>query len=171
MAALIRPRIWFFFVALACAGMLGYGLYLQHVHFLDPCPLCVLQRLAFIWIGAVALVAAVHDPAPRVSALYGGLLGLGGLAGAGVAGRHLWLQSLSPDQVPDCGMALNYMLDTMPFTQVLKEVFYGSGECAEVAWSFLGLSMPGWTLVWYSGLTVGTIVIVIMASKAGKREL
>lgn len=165
MAVFFRPRIWFFLVALACAGMVSYALYLQHVQFLEPCPLCVFQRVAFMWMGAVALVAALHNPGVAGRWVYGGLMALGGVAGVAIAGRHLWLQNLPPDQVPDCGMGLNYMLDTLPFTEVLAEVFYGSGECAEVEWQFLGLSMPGWTLLWYVGITIVTIFVLIRARK------
>ncbi|MBT8058624.1 MAG: disulfide bond formation protein B [Xanthomonadales bacterium] len=146
--------------------MLSYALYVQHVDFLDPCPLCVFQRMVYMWIGAVALVAAIHGPAGVGRWVYGWLVILGGATGMAIAGRHLWLQSLPADQVPDCGMGLNYMLDTMPFLQVLQEVFYGSGECAEVYWRFLGLSMPGWTFVWYLVFTIGTIVVLVHASRA-----
>jgi disulfide bond formation protein DsbB len=166
MALLFQPRIWFLFLALACAGMLSFALYVQHVDFVDPCPLCVFQRMAYMWIGAVALLAFIHNPAGGGRWAYGTLIAAGGVMGMSIAGRHLWLQNLPPDQVPDCGMGLNYMLDTMPFMQVLSEVFYGSGECAEVYWRFLGLSMPGWTFVWYTVFTVGTIVVLIKAKSA-----
>lgn len=163
---LFRPRPWFFFVTLACAGMLGYALYVQHFDFIDPCPLCVLQRAAYMFIGAVALVAFVHNPSGPGRIFYGALVTLGAVAGLSVAGRHLWLQSLPADQVPDCGMGLNYMLETMPFTDVLREVFYGSGECADVHWTFLGLSMPGWTFFWYLVFALGTIVVLRKAGAA-----
>ena len=165
MMFLFRPRMWFLFIALSCAGMLSYALYVQYVDFLDPCPLCVLQRMVYMWLGAVALVAFIHNPKSIGKWVYGGLVVAGGVVGASIAGRHLWLQSLPPDQVPDCGMGLNYMLETMPFSEVLSEVFYGSGECAEVYWTFLGLSMPGWSFVWYMAFTVGTIAILAMANK------
>jgi disulfide bond formation protein DsbB len=163
---LLRPRPWFLFVAVACAGMLAYALYLQHALFIDPCPLCVFQRLAFIWIGTVALVAAIHNPGGIGRLVYGALLVTGAAAGISVATRHLWLQSLPADQVPDCGMGLNYMLDTLPVTQVLAEVFRGSGECAEVDWTFLGLSMPGWTFLWYLAFAAGTILVLLKAKAA-----
>jgi disulfide bond formation protein DsbB len=166
MAVIFRPRIWFLLVALACAGMISYALYVQHVLFIDPCPLCVFQRIAFIWIGAVALLAFLHNPAGTGRWIYTGLLALGGIAGAAIAGRHVWLQHLPADQVPDCGMGLNYMLETMPFSAVLAEVFHGSGECAEIDWTFLGLSMPNWGLLVYTGLTIATIIIVARAGKA-----
>lgn len=160
MIMLFRPRPWFFFVAFACAGLLGYALYVQHVEFLDPCPLCILQRAAFLWIGFFALAALIHNPGLVGRRIYGGAIVLGAIAGAAIAGRHVWLQGLPPDQVPDCGMGLNYMLDTMPFAEVMREVFYGSGECATIDWTFLGLSMPSWTLIWYIGLGVITLGVV-----------
>lgn len=165
MAFLFRPRFWFLFVALSCASMLGYGLYVQHVLFIDPCPLCVLQRLAFIWIGVVGLLAAIHNPGQTGRWVYTAVLVLGSLTGIIIAGRHVWLQSLPPELVPGCGMGLNYMLETMPFASVLKEVFYGSGECAEVDWTLLGLSMPNWSLLWYIGFAIATIFIVARAGK------
>ena len=167
MAMIFRPRIWFLLVALACAAMISYALYVQHILFIDPCPLCVFQRVAFMWIGAVALLAFLHNPAGIGRWLYTGLLVLGSAVGAGIAGRHVWLQHLPADQVPDCGMGLNYMLETMPYSEVLSEVFYGSGECAEVDWAFLGLSMPNWSLMVYIGLIVVTIYVMARAGKAG----
>ncbi len=166
MRFLFRPRFWFLLIALASAGMIGFALYVQHVEFIDPCPLCVFQRLAFIWIGAWALLAAVHGPTGWGRWVYGAAVVLGGLGGLSVAGRHLWLQSLPADQVPDCGMGLNYMLETMPFTDVLAQVFYGSGECAEIHWTFLTLSMPAWTFFWYLVFTLGTIVMLWKAKSA-----
>ena len=163
MQSMLSTRIWYFFVALACAALLGYGFYVQHVDFLDPCPLCVFQRVAFMWMGAVALIAALHNPSGVGRWVYGSLVLIGGVTGAGIAWRHVWLQSLPPDQVPDCGMGLNYMVETMPFTDVLKEVFYGSGECAEIVWSFMGLSMPSWTLIWFAGLTIMTLLVMLKA--------
>ncbi|MEE8495526.1 MAG: disulfide bond formation protein B [Xanthomonadales bacterium] len=166
MVSILRPRICFLLVAAVCAALLGYGLYLQHVLFLEPCPLCIFQRMVFMWIGAVSLLAFLHNPAVKGYWIYSGLVMLGALVGTAVAGRHLWLQSLPPNQVPDCGMSLNYMLETMPFFEVLSEVFYGSGECADINWAFLGLSMPGWTLFWYIGLAIATIVVLVKNNAA-----
>ncbi len=157
----LNARAWFLTVAVCCAALLGYAIYVQHAMFLDPCPLCIFQRVAFMWIGAVALLAAIHNPAATGRWIYAFLVFLGCVAGAVIAGRHVWLQSLPPDQVPDCGMGLNYMLDTMPFADVLKQVFYGSGECAQIDWTFLGISMPGWTLAWYIGFALVTLVVVV----------
>ncbi|HSM29463.1 MAG TPA: disulfide bond formation protein B [Woeseiaceae bacterium] len=135
-----------------CCGLMGFALFAQHVLLLDPCPLCVFQRVAVISIGIVFLVAALHNPHGAGRIVYAVLLVLAAGAGAAVAGRHAWLQRLPPDQVPSCGPGLDYMLDTLPFTEVLSNVFRGSGECAEIVWQFLGLSMPGWVLVWMIAL-------------------
>lgn len=169
MTKIFNARIWFLLVAVSCAALLGYAMYVQHAMFLDPCPLCIFQRVAFLWIGAFALLAAIHNPAATGRWIYTVLVLLGCAFGIAIAGRHVWLQSLPPDQVPECGMGLNYMLDTMPFADVLKQVFYGSGECAEIDWSFLGISMPGWTLVWYIGIALFTLAVVTLQSR--QREL
>lgn len=165
MNKIFQPRIWFLFAFLACAGMLAFALYKQHMDFVDPCPLCILQRLCFLWIGLVGLVAAIHGPARTGQWIYGVLVMLGGGIGMMLAGRQVWLQSLPADQVPDCGMGLNYMLDTMPVLDALREVFYGSGECADVLWTFLGISIPGWALIWFVIFTAGTIGILIFSKK------
>ena len=161
MKNLLRARTWFLFAALSAGGLLAWALYKQHVDFLDPCPLCILQRLAFMWVGVVGLVAAIHGPGRVGQWVYGVLLALGSITGIVLAGRHVWLQSLPLDQVPDCGMGLNYMLDTMPVLEVLREVFYGAGECAEVLWTFFGISIPGWSLIWFAFYTFATFFILL----------
>jgi disulfide bond formation protein DsbB len=140
-----------------CAALVGYALYAQHVGGLQPCPLCVFQRIALIALGLVLLAAAVHAPGARGARLYGVLAGVCALAGIAVAGRHLWLQSLPPEAVPACGPGLGYLLDTFPLAEALKQVFSGSGECAVVDWTFLGLSMPGWLLVWFIALGAAAV--------------
>lgn len=138
----------------ACAGMMIYALYAQYFLELAPCPLCVFQRIAVIAMGVVFLVAALHKPGRTGSIVYSILLLLGAAGGAAVAGRHVWLQNLPPDKVPACGPGLDFMLDSFPLAEVLKMVLSGSGECAEVSWSLLGLSMPTWVLIAVCGLAI-----------------
>lgn len=133
---------------LICAGMMAFALYAEYQLFMEPCPLCVFQRIAVIGMGLAFLLLAAHNPSPGwARRFYLGLLSLFAVFGVVVAGRHVWLQSLPPDKVPSCGPGLDYMLDTFPFSEALKMVFTGSGECADVDWSLLGLSMPAWVLV------------------------
>jgi len=156
----ITPRVWYLFVVFCCVLLLGFALYNQYVDYLDPCPLCVFQRLVFIWMGAFALLAAIHNPGRTGLRIYAWLAASGAVLGAAIAGRHIWLQSLPADEVPECGPGLNYMLDNFPLTEVLASVLRGSGSCAEVIWSFMGMSMPMWTLIWYTGLGLVTLWVV-----------
>ena len=165
MTKFLQPRLWFLFAFLMCAGMLAWALYKQHVDFLDPCPLCILQRIAFMWIGAVGLVAAIHGPGKAGQWAYGILLMAGGGVGMFLAGRHVWLQNLPPEAISDCGMGLNYMLDTMPVLEVAREVFYGAGECSEILWTLLGISLPGWSFIWFAIFTVGTIGVLLFSNR------
>ena len=155
-----RRRAGFALGALLCAGLMGYALYAQYVLGLEPCPLCVFQRIAIIACGVVFALGAIHNPA-RVGAIVYAVLGfLFASAGAAVAMRHVWLQSLPPSEVPACGPGLNYMLETLPFTEVLSKVFVGSGECANVDWIVFGLSMPAWTLVWFVVIMAASLALI-----------
>jgi disulfide bond formation protein DsbB len=140
-----------------CAGLLGFALYAQHGLGLEPCPLCIFQRVALLVLALVLLVAALHGPGALGGRVYGALAGLCALAGIAVAGRHVWLQSLPPERVPSCGPGLGYLLDTFPLGEALKQVFSGSGECAKVDWTFLGLSMPAWVLAWFLLLGIAAV--------------
>ena len=136
----------------ACVGLMAYALFAEHVLGLEPCPLCVFQRIAVIALGLVFLVAALHNPAGKGRIVYAVLIFLAAAEGVVVAGRHLWLQNLPEDKVPACGPDLGYMVGNFPFSDMLKMVFTGSGECASISWQFLGLSMPAWVLISVLGL-------------------
>jgi len=147
-ATLLTPRVVFAGVFAACAALIGFALYLQHVEVLEPCPMCILQRYAFIAIAGVALVGALHGPRGPMLYLYGGLALLFAVAGGGVALRHSWLQRF-PVESFSCGADLDYLLNTLPFAQALPAIFAGTGECSKVAWRFLGFSIPEWAFVWF----------------------
>jgi disulfide bond formation protein DsbB len=131
----------------ACACLLAYAYYAQSVLHLEPCPLCIFQRIGVFAIGIVFLVAAAHDPVSWGKRVYAALLGLAALATSGVALRHLYIQSLPPGTIPACGASLDFMLKVFSLSEVLVKVLSGSGECAKIGWRFLGLSMPGWVLI------------------------
>lgn len=133
---------------LACVALMGYALYSQHVLGLEPCPLCVFQRVGVIAAGIVFLIGALWNPVKGFGCRFiAFMLALTTGTTAAIAGRHVWLQNLPEDQVPACGAGLDFMLDTLPLKQVLSQVFTGSGECAEVSWRFLGLTMPSWVII------------------------
>ncbi len=137
---------------LACLGLLGYAGYAQDVLRLDPCPLCIFQRVGIAVTAAMFLLALLHHPRGAGARVYGGLIALPALATLAVAARHVWIQHQPAGSVPSCGATLDYLLDVFPLTQVVRKVLAGSGECATVDWRFLGLSMPAWVVVASAGL-------------------
>lgn len=158
---IVTNRILFLGVFLVCLGLLAFGLYLQHVVHLDPCPLCILQRVAFIVIGAVALAAVIHRPGRRGWTVYGSLLTLVSVVGGGIAAWQVYLQHLPKNLVPQCGPGLDYMLEALPLSKILPMIFKGSGECAEVTWTFLGLSIAEWALGWFLLFAIAGVVAFI----------
>lgn len=135
--------------ALACAGLLAFGYYLQYVRGLEPCPLCLVQRGFFYLVLATCALAALHGRGPRVYAIFAFVFAAGG---AGIAARQVWLQHLPPDKVPQCGPDLYFMLENFPLSQTLQKLIRGTGECAVVDWTFLGLSIAEWSLGWFLAL-------------------
>jgi protein dithiol:quinone oxidoreductase len=131
----------------ACLGLLGYAWYAQAVLGLEPCPLCIFQRVGVAAIAVLFLLAGLHHPTSWGARVYGALLVVASLMTMAIAGRHLWIQHQPEGSVPACGAGLSYMMQIFPLTDVIRKVLTGSGECAKVTWSFLGLSMPGWVMM------------------------
>lgn len=153
-----RPRWAFSALALICAAFIGYALYLQHFEFQDPCPLCLVQRGFYIVLLVVGVSVALHGKAIRA---HGWVAAFAAAGGAITAGRQVWLQHLPKDQVPQCGPDLYYMIDNFPLTKMLGLLFKGSGQCAEVSWRFLGLSIAEWSLVWFSVFLVVALIYAV----------
>ena len=143
---------------LICLTGLGFAYHAQFYLGLEPCPLCIFQRLALFGLGVIFLLATLHNPADWGAKVYGALLGLSAAAGSGISARHVWLQHLPPEETPRCGPGLDYLLETLPLSETVREVLTGSGECAQVDWTLLGLSMPQWTLLLFLGLGVVGVV-------------
>jgi disulfide bond formation protein DsbB len=139
-------------VFLGCVSCLSFSYYVQHYQGFEPCPLCIFQRLALLAVTLMFLAATLHNPHEWGAKVYGALMGLAAVIGAGVAARHVWLQQLPPEEAPRCGPGLDYMLQAFPMTEMIQEVLTGSGECAEIDWTLLGFSMPMWTLALFIGL-------------------
>lgn len=164
---MITPRLVFLFIFLACAGLMGFGLYLQYFQVLEPCVLCMVQRLFFILLGFTALVAFLHNPAQIGTRVYAVLTALFSVFGAGIAGRQIWLQHLPPDKVPECGPDLFFMLETYPLTEALMTALKGTGDCAKVAWTFLGFSIPEWAIVIFIGIFLVSIFMILKPQQEG----
>jgi disulfide bond formation protein DsbB len=129
--------------------MVAYALWSQQFMGLIPCPLCIFQRVAMSALGLAFLLAALPpDGALTARRCLAVLVGLAALVLGGISARHVVIQNLPEGSVPACGATLDYMLDVFPLTDVLRKVLTGSGECAKIDWTFLGLSMPGWVLAW-----------------------
>ncbi|MBL4622290.1 MAG: disulfide bond formation protein B [Immundisolibacteraceae bacterium] len=165
MNGLFGRRRWYALLVLTVIGLVAAAIGLQIQLDLDPCPLCIAQRIVFFSLGGWFLIAALHGPQGWGRWVYGGVSTLIGLIGVGISGRHVWLQSLPADQVPSCGPGLEFILDAFPLMDALQLILQGSGECAELSWSFLGLSMPGWALVWFVVLIIAGMVPVTQRFK------
>jgi disulfide bond formation protein DsbB len=151
---MLNPLHWSYRAAhaaglLACVALLAYALHVQFDLHIEPCPLCILQRIAFMALGLLYLLAALQAPRGRGRRVYVALIAIAALAGIAVAARQLWLQSQPPDPFASCGAPLPYLMQTLPLGEVLRKVFTGSGDCAVVNWRFLGLAMPFWSLLCY----------------------
>ena len=150
----LRSRLLLAAPAAVCAVLLGTGYYLQYFEGQDPCPLCLVQRGFYYGVLIVSALAALHRPGRLGGRLYCGAGTLLAAGGFGVAARQVWLQHLPPDQVPACGPDLFFMMENFPLSRILQKVFYGSGQCAEVNWRFLGLSIAEWSLACFAGLAL-----------------
>ena len=148
-----------------CVGLLGFGLYLEHSLGLEPCPLCIFQRVAYILIAGVSFIYVIHNPGNFFATIYGGLVFIISVCGAGIAGRQIWLQHLPEDKIPECGPGLEYILDAFPIADALRLILSGSGECAEVQWRFLGLSIAEWSILCFVSLSITSLAMLIRRKK------
>jgi disulfide bond formation protein DsbB len=157
--------------ALACAGMLGYAIYAEKVLGLQPCPLCMFQRVCIGALGLVFLLAGLHRVRYYGAIVYGAFILVVAGAAIWVAGRHVWIQAQPPGTVPACGAPLDTLMQMFPLLEVVRKVMTGGGECGTIDWTFLGLSMPMWVLI--SASTLALIGLVnnafLPVRSAGRR--
>jgi len=151
-------RPYYFLLFFICHELLVAAYYFEFYLGLEPCPLCMVSRATVFMLGISFLLAALHDPKGIVRKIYHVAFSLISLLGLFISGRHTYLQYLPADEVPSCGPGLEYMLDTLPMSDVLKEVLHGSGECAEVSWRFLSLSMPEWMIIVFTGFFILVVI-------------
>ncbi len=145
-----------------CAASMAVALfYFQHHLGLEPCPLCIFQRIAAIITGLIFLIGLIHGPRGLARRVYGGLLTLASLAGIGIAGRHVWLQYFADPDSLGCGPGLQFMLQNNPLSKVIADVLKGTGDCGEIVWTLFGISIPGWTLLLFLvllGVSLGILL-------------
>ncbi len=146
-------RQTFALITLGCVGLMLVGLYMQYVMKMIPCALCITQRIFIISVGVSALLGFLHNPTGYGQKIYAGLCIIFAVIGGSFSSRQIYLQSLPADQVPACGPDIAYMFDNFPLADAFSLLLRGDGNCAEVSWMFLGLTIPGWTLVAFVGLT------------------
>ena len=158
----LNPFAWtnrsaFFVAFLVCAGLLGYALYAQFVLHYEPCMLCMVQRYLLGALGLSALVAAIHAPKSSGWKVYGALCALWSALGVYIAGRHVYLQSLPPEELDGCGTSFQYALENYDSLKFLKTIFIRDQDCGTIDWTFLGLSMPNWVLFFFVGFFIASI--------------
>jgi disulfide bond formation protein DsbB len=165
----LTPRLGYLAGFLMSGGLIAYAYYLQYYEYQNPCPLCIMQRVVYFALSVVFLTGALHGPRRTGAGVYSALLTLISLVGAGIATRHVWLQHLPKDKVPECGPGLSYILDRFPLMDAFAKIFRGSGECAEASWKLVGLSIAEWSLVWFILLGAFAVMIALAARKQQAR--
>ena len=160
----LQPRQINLIVFLLVGALIGYAAYSIKILGLEACTLCITQQFFYCVIGVTSFVAFLHNPLGPLVRLYSGFIFLCAIVGAWIAGRQVWLQSLPEDEVPLCGPPLEYIIEVFPFADVLNALFMGDGNCAEISWQFLGLSMAGWSFIWFG-------VIIILSLLAIKKSI
>lgn len=150
-------RAQYFAGFVVCAALLAYAYYVQFALEIEPCPMCIFQRIAFIFMGLFFLIGALHGPRTTGRKVYALFVFGGACAGIAIAARHLWVQHLPPDPMAGCAPGFNYMIENFPISKTLKMAFTGSADCSVVNWTFAGLSMPFWTMVCYVLIGAGAL--------------
>jgi len=161
----LPARTAYLALSITALGLLSFGLYLQHVVGLEPCPMCIMQRYAFLGVALIALVGGVHGPAPRGSRVYAALIGVAALTGASIATRQSWMQ-LYPPVIPEGGPGLGFMLGSFPLAEALPMIFRGAGDCVAVDWTFLGLSIANWSLLTFTATIMFALWMLLRRESA-----
>lgn len=154
-------------MALACVALLAFGLYLQHVVGLEPCPMCIVQRYALVLVALLAGIGAAASGRLTQLAMSFGVLLLAGF-GAFVAARQSWLQWYPPE-IASCGRDFYGMIETFPLKRAIPMIFRGSGDCTQVDWTFLGMSIANWSFLWFVFFAVVALVLIVRHAGAGSR--
>lgn len=150
---------------LKCFGLVGLALWIQTRYNLEPCPLCISQRILFMSLGVLFLLAAFVKPQTLLAKILTGLQVLTAIGGAGVAIRHWWIQAHRETMIADCGVGFDYMFENFPLKKALTLIFRGTGDCAAIDWTFLGLTLPQLGLIAFVGFGAFAIHLAILNKK------
>ena len=148
-------------------GLVGLALWIQTAYNLEPCPLCISQRIIFMMLGMLFFVAAFIKPDTIVSKILTLLQVVASLGGASVAIRHWWLQAHRGEIIADCGVGFDYMFDNFPLQKAFKLIFRGTGDCAAIDWTFLGLTLPQLGLIAFISFGLLAIYLAKLNFKTG----
>lgn len=154
LARFFSGRTGYFLGFIVSFGFVVYGLVIQQKYNLDPCPLCIFQRIAFLVMGAFFLLTALHNPAQTGRKVYGVLHFVTAMVGIGIAVRHIWIQANPEKVMAECGAGFDYIFETFPLKKALDLVFKGTGECSSIDWTMLGMTIPQWSLIAFIGLAI-----------------
>lgn len=147
---------------LASFGLVAFALYIQQKNGLEPCPLCISQRITYMALGVLFLVAALHNPGMIGRRVYGVLQFAVAAIGVGIASRHIWIQA-NPDKVmAECGAGFDYLFQNFPAQRALQMIFKGTGECSTIDWTWLGLTIPQLSLIAFIGLGLFAVLLVFV---------
>ncbi|GAB1387160.1 disulfide bond formation protein B [Melaminivora sp.] len=159
-ASLLRaPRLLLAWISAACLAMLAFGMYLQHVVGLEPCPMCIVQRYALILVAVFTGLAAAR-PATAWWKSGAALALLAAGFGAFTAARQSWLQWYPPE-VATCGRDFYGMIENYPIGRAIPMIFRGSGDCTAIDWTFLGGSIANWSFLCFSGFALLLLVLLL----------
>ena len=150
-----KSEQWALAICILSGGLLCIVLVMEHAMGLSPCPLCMMQRIWLALVGLTAYASLAHSPRWGIYPLVGGVFAI---IGSGFSLRQIWLQNLPKDQVPSCGPDLAYMIESFPLSDLLAAMTSGTGDCAEVSWSLLGLSIPAWLFAGFMVLLFGCVM-------------
>ncbi|HLD08892.1 MAG TPA: disulfide bond formation protein B [Methylophilaceae bacterium] len=157
---LIAGRSGYLLGFLASFGLVALALFIQQKYNLEPCPLCISQRIAFMALGVLFLIAAIHNPAQLGRRIYGVLHVIAALAGSGISLRHIWVQNHADEIMAECGVGFDYMFENFPLSKALQLVFKGTGDCAKIDWTMFGLTIPQLSLICFVVLAIYALVLV-----------
>lgn len=148
---MFESRGFNFFMAFVCYQLLITAYYFQYAENMDPCPLCIFQRIGVLFVGIWFFLRGLHNPRTGSpwNIIYSALGLISAILGGIISGRHVYIQNLPEGEVPACGPALDYLVEMLPVSEVISTVLAGDGECAKISWSFLNISMPGWVLIFF----------------------